>query len=122
MEHARKMHASPSSAGPRGTVAASKDKLLASAAEPSRPQPESSVEQAASPPVQRSLDSDAAQRAPLPIGAYSIPQFCAAHAISESFFHKLRKQGRGPPVIRLGARTLITIEAATRWRAEQKPV
>jgi len=47
----------------------------------------------------------------------SIKQFCADHGISRSFFYKLIQQGRGPRVTKLGARTLVSAEAAAVWRA-----
>jgi hypothetical protein len=51
------------------------------------------------------------------IGAYSIAGFCAAHGgISPAFFHKLVSEGRGPKLMKVGARTLISIEAAAEWR------
>jgi len=62
------------------------------------------------------------QQAPPPIGAevigaYSIEQFCAAHGgISEAFFHKLVSEGRGPKLMKVGARTLISVEAAAAWQ------
>ena len=48
--------------------------------------------------------------------ALSIPEFCEAHGISEGFFYKLKKQGEGPREMKVGARTLITFEAAAEWR------
>lgn len=49
---------------------------------------------------------------------YTITQFCAAHGnISKSFFHKLINGGRGPKIMKLGSRTLISAEAAAEWRA-----
>src|SRR5262249_39195986 len=48
--------------------------------------------------------------------AYSIAAFCRRHDISESFFHKLRGLGRGPATMRVGARVLISREAARAWR------
>ena len=51
-----------------------------------------------------------------PTAMYSIPSFCQAHGISESFFHQLRTEGRGPRVLKLGARVFITHEAAAAWR------
>ena len=50
------------------------------------------------------------------IDAMSIAEFCRRHDLSEPFYYKLQKQGRGPKTIRLGARTLITVEAAAKWR------
>jgi hypothetical protein len=55
-------------------------------------------------------------RGPPPLGAYSIAQFCEAHSISQSFFFKLLAAGRGPAVMRVGARTLVSAEAALAWR------
>ena len=52
-----------------------------------------------------------------PTAVYSIPSFCQAHGISEALYHKLKNQGLGPDEMKLGARTLITFEAAARWRA-----
>ena len=48
--------------------------------------------------------------------AMSIREFCTAHRISEDMFFKMRRQGWGPAVMRVGARTLISIEAAAEWR------
>jgi predicted DNA-binding transcriptional regulator AlpA len=48
--------------------------------------------------------------------ALSIPEFCEAHGISEAFYYKLKKQGKGPREMKVGARTLITFESAAEWR------
>jgi predicted DNA-binding transcriptional regulator AlpA len=53
---------------------------------------------------------------PTPRLALSIPEFCKAHGISEAFFYKLKKQGEGPREMKVGARTLITLESAAEWR------
>jgi hypothetical protein len=53
-------------------------------------------------------------------GAYTIPTFCVAHDLSESFYHKLRSRGLGPREMRIGARVLISHEAAVAWRAERE--
>jgi hypothetical protein len=58
-------------------------------------------------------------RAP-PTAMFSIPSFCLAHGISESFFYKLREKGLGPQLTMLGARVFITHESAARWRAERE--
>src|SRR5207342_3502477 len=55
-------------------------------------------------------------RPPTPRLALSIPEFCEAHGISEGFFYKLKKQGEGPREMKVGARTLITLESAAEWR------
>ena len=53
---------------------------------------------------------------PTPRLALSIREFCAAHGISEGFFYKLKKKGEGPREMKVGARTLITLESAAEWR------
>lgn len=53
-----------------------------------------------------------------PIAAYSIPEFCYAHRISVDHYYKLQREGKGPDTMKAGARTLITNEAAGRWREE----
>jgi hypothetical protein len=51
------------------------------------------------------------------VGAYSISDFCRAHGrMSESFFHKLAAEGRGPKLMKVGKRTMISTEAAAAWR------
>ena len=57
---------------------------------------------------------------PTPRLALSIPEFCAAHRISQSFFFKLKKQGEAPREMKVGARTLITLESAAEWRRERE--
>jgi len=52
--------------------------------------------------------------------AFSIREFCEAHGISEGLYYKLKKQGLGPREMRVGSRTLITIEAAADWRRERE--
>jgi predicted DNA-binding transcriptional regulator AlpA len=50
--------------------------------------------------------------------AYSIPEFCRRHGISESFFFAEMKEGRGPRTMKIGHRRLISKEAAAEWRRE----
>jgi len=50
------------------------------------------------------------------VDAFSIAAFCQRHGISESFFHKLRAKGLGPVTMKVGTRTLISVEAAAAWR------
>jgi len=55
------------------------------------------------------------------LGAYSIKQFCDAHGgISEAFFHALVAKGKGPKLMKIGARTLISVDAAAAWRAQRE--
>ena len=53
-------------------------------------------------------------------GAYTIPSFCVAHDLSESFYHKLRSLGLGPREMRVERRVLISHEAASDWRKERE--
>ena len=50
--------------------------------------------------------------------AYSIPDFCRAHGFSPAHYFNLQKDGRGPRVMRLGKRVLISREAAAEWRRQ----
>jgi hypothetical protein len=60
--------------------------------------------------------TDFAAVSPPPRLALSIREFCWAHSISAGFYFKLKKRGEGPREMKLGARTLISFEAATEWR------
>lgn len=46
----------------------------------------------------------------------SVSDFCRAHGISRALFYKLLREGRGPRVMKVGRRTLISCEAAEQWR------
>jgi len=48
--------------------------------------------------------------------AYSVNEFCEAHAISRAFFYVLQREGKGPRLMKVRGRTLISIEAAADWR------
>ncbi len=48
--------------------------------------------------------------------AYSVDAFCRAHSISRSMFYALLRDGQGPRLMKIGARTLISREAAEDWR------
>jgi hypothetical protein len=50
------------------------------------------------------------------LDAYSIAQFCARHGLSIQSFYKFKAQGLMPDTFRIGARVLISREAAKRWR------
>jgi hypothetical protein len=59
--------------------------------------------------------------------AHTVEEFCQAHRISRGTFYNLLKDDRGPRVMKVGARTLVSNEAAADWRrrmesegAEQK--
>ena len=55
-----------------------------------------------------------------PTAVYSRAGFCAAHGLSESFYHKLQNEGLGPIEMRVGAKVLITHEAAAQWCRERE--
>jgi hypothetical protein len=52
----------------------------------------------------------------LPKLAMSIREFCKQHMISEDFFYSLQRQGKGPRMMHVGARRLVSVEEAARWR------
>jgi hypothetical protein len=52
--------------------------------------------------------------------AMSIPEFCEAHGFSTALFFKLRKKGLTPRTMKVGTRTLISLEAAAAWRERQE--
>ena len=48
--------------------------------------------------------------------AQTVDEFCQAHRICRATFYNLQKLGRAPRVMKVGARTLISKEAAADWR------
>ena len=62
----------------------------------------------------------AAARGPPQLLAYSIQQFCQLHGISLDFYFKLARRGLGPKVMKVGARTLISVESAAAWRRDRE--
>jgi hypothetical protein len=52
--------------------------------------------------------------------AFTIAEFCRRHRISHQLFYKLKPKGLMPVTFRLGARVLISKEAAAAWRAERE--
>jgi len=52
--------------------------------------------------------------------AMSIREFCRLHGISEDQFYKMKREGWGPTTMKVGSRTLISLEAAAAWRAERE--
>lgn len=51
-----------------------------------------------------------------PTLALTIRQFCDSHNISHAFYYELKKDGKGPREMEVGARRLISVEEAARWR------
>jgi hypothetical protein len=64
------------------------------------------------------LQSVAAPR-PVEVLGMSIAEFCQAHGFSENKYYMEARAGRGPDVMKIGARTIITREAAARWREQR---
>jgi hypothetical protein len=54
--------------------------------------------------------------------AFSIPEFCALHRISTSYYFLLRQRNEAPEELRIGRRILISAEAAAAWRTERTKV
>ncbi len=48
--------------------------------------------------------------------AFSYKEFCKRHSISLSYLYDLIKTGKGPRILRIGDRRLITAESAREWR------
>jgi hypothetical protein len=48
--------------------------------------------------------------------AFSVTEFCHRHGFSPQMFYKLKPLGLMPQTFRLGARVLISKEAAAAWR------
>jgi predicted DNA-binding transcriptional regulator AlpA len=49
--------------------------------------------------------------------AFTVPEFCEAHGrMSRFLFYELVKGGKGPRLMKIGRRTLISQEAAADWR------
>jgi predicted DNA-binding transcriptional regulator AlpA len=47
---------------------------------------------------------------------YSVAAFCAAHGLSRAMLYLLLKDGKAPAVMKIGRRTLVSVEAAATWR------
>ena len=52
----------------------------------------------------------------MPTEAHSFPEFCRAHSLSIAFGYALLKRGEGPTIMKVGRRTLVSVEAAAEWR------
>jgi len=68
----------------------------------------------------RSRDAKEARMPPPPRLAFGVVEFCEAFGISEDFFYKLKKQGKAPRLMKVGARSLISLQAAAEWRVERE--
>ena len=53
--------------------------------------------------------------------AFTVAEFCEAHGrISRTLFYSLIKNGKGPRLMKIGRRTLVSQEAAADWRREME--
>jgi predicted DNA-binding transcriptional regulator AlpA len=52
--------------------------------------------------------------------AQTVDEFCQSHRISRGTFYNLLKDDRGPRVMKVGSRTLISTEAAIDWRRRRQ--
>src|SRR5262249_57344238 len=72
------------------------------------------------------LDDDAPSYTRKPVRAeantlaMSIAEFCRLHGISEDMFYKMKRDGWGPATMKVGSRTLISVESAAAWRRERE--
>lgn len=47
---------------------------------------------------------------------YTVQQFCDVHQVGRNLFYKMIASGRGPAIMKIGRRTLISRDAAAAWR------
>jgi hypothetical protein len=68
----------------------------------------------------REIKRGARARRPLPpvyeLAAFSVFGFCLAHGLSRRKLYYMLEAGEGPRIMKCGTRTLISVEAAQRWR------
>jgi predicted DNA-binding transcriptional regulator AlpA len=53
---------------------------------------------------------------------FSIDEFCRSHDISRAMFYKLLKENKAPRIMCVGARRLISDEAAVEWRRAMEAI
>ena len=51
---------------------------------------------------------------------YTIKEFCDYYKISPSTFYKMERHGIAPKLLRVGAKVLITAEAAKEWEKKNE--
>lgn len=52
--------------------------------------------------------------------AFSMDEFCIAHSLSRAMLYKMIKVGKGPRVMKVGTRSLISSESAAAWRKQME--
>jgi predicted DNA-binding transcriptional regulator AlpA len=56
----------------------------------------------------------------IPIRARSIRAFCREYGFSKSHYYNLRRRGLAPRTLRVGAKQIVTNEAADEWVERMK--
>jgi hypothetical protein len=88
-------------------VAAASGKFMPDGRNPtSAPQPNHALPMPRGPPPARA--------------AFTIPEFCEAHRISQAKYYEMKNEGWGPTQMQVGRRRLISYEAAGAWRRERE--
>ena len=54
------------------------------------------------------------------IRPFDVDSFCDFHRMSRRLLYQLWSEGRGPRVMKVGRRTLISAEAAAEWRKQME--
>ena len=54
------------------------------------------------------------------IFAFSVEAFCKSHNISRAMYYNLQKEGKGPRLMRVGTKPLISAESAAKWRQKME--
>jgi hypothetical protein len=77
------------------------------------------------PGARRSNATKPTHERPMPRGlppraAFTVPEFCEAHRISQAKYYEMKKEGWGPIEMEVGRRRLISYEAASVWRRERE--
>jgi len=67
-------------------------------------------------PIKRRAAARRSLRPVYELGAFNVTGFCLAHGVSRSLFYRMRRSGAGPRIMKCGARTLVSVEAARVWR------
>jgi hypothetical protein len=70
--------------------------------------------------ITKPIDQPPMARGPPPRAAFTVPEFCDAHRISQAKYYQMKKQGWGPVEMQVGRRRLISYEAASVWRRERE--
>ena len=50
----------------------------------------------------------------------TVSEFCETYCVGRNLFYKLLSVGMGPQIMKIGRRTLISVEAADAWGREME--